>query len=385
MGGIRSVLELVAYGSAGQVRVARAGAAVRGVAEDDQTPRILIVDHEEASIHVLERLLQQATPARLRSAADSNTAIALFADFQPDLVLVDLHMPHADVFTVLEALRGLIPADTYLPLVALTADTSPMNKQRIVSSGAADFLIKPFDPCEVRLRITNLLRSRALYRESQGHTRDAQARTRELGDAHLETVERLALAIEYREDGTGGHTRRVGHLAARLAQSLGLAEATVQKIRLAAPLHDVGKIAIPDRILLKPAPLAPEEWQVMKTHTTEGAKIVAGGRHSLLLAAETIALNHHERWDGYGYPRGLRGEAIPLPARIVAVADAFDAMTHPRPYRAALRADEALAELDRYAGAQFDPRCVEHFLMLVNELESRTTRVLRSGEERQRT
>jgi putative two-component system response regulator len=291
--------------------------------------------------------------------------MAFLAQFVPDLILLDLSMPNADGLALLHVVKARIPADTYLPIVALIDETSAEATQRVLLHGATDLLAKPFDPAEVQLRITNLLRGRAFYLECEGRTRDARARTRELGDAHLETVERLSLAIEYREDGTGGHTRRVGQWSALLGRALGLPQASIMEIRLAAPLHDVGKIAVPDRILLKPARLSPEEWRVMQAHTTEGAKIVAGGRCSLLLTAEAIALNHHERWDGYGYPRGLRAEAIPLPARIVAVADAFDAMTHPRPYRQALREDVALSELHRYAGAQFDPRCVERFLSLV--------------------
>lgn len=341
---------------------------------DTKAPRVLIVDDEEANIRFLERVLRTATRAQLLSTTDSGTVSTLFADFKPDVVLLDVRGPKLDGFDVLEGLKALIPRDVYLPIVALTGDASPAEKQRILSSGATDLLIKPFDPAEVQLRVTNLLRSRALYMECEGRAKDARARARELGGAHLETVERLALAIEYREDGTGGHTRRVGQWSALLAEALGLPDASVVEIRLAAPLHDVGKIAIPDRILLKPAPLSPDEWRVMQAHTTEGAKIVAGGRYSLLLTAEAIALNHHERWDGYGYPRGLRGEGIPLPARIVAVADAFDAMTHSRPYRQSFCEDEALAELQRYAGAQFDPQCVEHFLRLAKDPLARSVR-----------
>lgn len=189
----------------------------------------------------------------------------------------------------------------------------------------------------------------------------------------LPMVERLALAAEYREDdGTGEHTRRVGRASALLARAIGLARVDVMMIRQAAPLHDVGKIAIPDRILLKPNMLTPQEWGIMKTHTTIGAKIVSGPNYPILRTAETIALSHHERWDGSGYPHGIGGESIALPARIVAVADAFDAMTHPRPYRPARPAEEALAELERGAGTHFDPRCVEGFLSLLKDPVARS-------------
>jgi putative two-component system response regulator len=271
----------------------------------------------------------------------------------------------------MEALKERIPADSYVPVVMLDGDMSPETTRRVLSSGAKDFLRKPVDPAEMQLSITNLLETRALHVECEGWRRNARARTRELGGAHLETVERLAMAIEYREDGTGEHTKRVGQWSALLAEALGLPDANIMEIRLAAPLHDVGKIAIPDRILLKPGRLAPQEWNTMKAHTTIGAKMVSGARNSLLLTAEAIALNHHEKWDGSGYPRNLQADAIPLPARIVAVADAFDAMTHSRPYRQALGEEAALAELRRCARTHFDPRCVECFLRLISDPAAR--------------
>lgn len=334
-----------------------------------KNPRILIVDDEEANVRLLERILRRVTQAELHSTTDSRTVVGLFTEFKPDLILLDLRMPHVDGFEVLDALRPLIPRDTYLPILMLTADVTPEAKQQALSSGAKDFLTKPFDPTEILLRITNLLETRALHVELEERVR---SRTRELEGAHLETVERLALAVEYREDGTGGHTRRVGQAAALLARALGLPQTDVMLIRQAAPLHDVGKIAIPDRILLKPDGLTPDEWTVMKTHTTIGARIVSGAQYSLLLTAEAIALSHHERWDGLGYPRGLGGESITLPARIVSVADAFDAMTHKRPYRDAYPEEYAFAELRRCAGTHFDPRCVDCFLGLLADPASRT-------------
>ncbi|HLW48618.1 MAG TPA: HD domain-containing phosphohydrolase [bacterium] len=342
------------------------------LAHNGKPPKILIVDDEQANVHALERILQRVTRADLRSTIDPRTATALYTEFKPDLVLLDLQMPHLDGFGVLDALKSLIDADTYVPIVMLDGEMGPETKQRVLSSGAKDFLSKPFDAAEVQLRVTNQLETRALQVECEGWRRNARARTRELGGAQLETVERLAMAIEYREDGTGEHTKRVGQWSALLAEAMGLPEANIMEIRLAAPLHDVGKIAIPDRILLKPGKLGAEEWTVMKAHTTIGAKMVSGARNSLLLTAEAIALNHHEKWDGSGYPRNLQAEAIPLPARIVAVADAFDAMTHRRPYREALPEHAAVAELRRCARSHFDPQCVENFLRLVEDPGTRS-------------
>ncbi|HLW48523.1 MAG TPA: HD domain-containing phosphohydrolase [bacterium] len=327
------------------------------------------MDGDEAGVRALERILGSVLRADLRSTADPHAAATLYADFKPDLILFDLQPPNMDGFDLLRTLRRQIPAEARVAIVAMIADTAADAKHRALLAGAKDVVAKPFEAAEVQASIANLLEIRALYDELENRL---QTRARTLEGAHLETVERLALALEYREDGIGGHTRRVGQGSALLARALGLPQAEVMLLRQAAPLHDVGKIAIPDRILLKKDRLSPQEWDVVKTHTTIGAKIAAGAQHSLLLTAEAIALSHHERWDGRGYPRALAGEAIVLPARIVAVADAFDAMTHARPWRDAHPEDYALAELERCAGAHFDPRCVECFLRVLKEPAARS-------------
>jgi putative two-component system response regulator len=189
-------------------------------------------------------------------------------------------------------------------------------------------------------------------------------RTAELEATQIEILERLALAAEYRDDNTGEHTKRVGETAARIAEALGWPTRDVELIRRAAPLHDVGKIAISDLILLKPGKLTSEEFEQMKAHTRLGAQMLSGGRFPLLQLAEQIALNHHERWDGSGY-LGLRGEAIPIPGRIVSVADVFDALTSERPYKRAWSQEDALAEIKRQSGQQFDPQVVEAFLSVL--------------------
>ncbi len=189
-------------------------------------------------------------------------------------------------------------------------------------------------------------------------------RTLELEEAYFDALERLARVAEYREDATGEHPKRVGQGAAFLAQALGLPQDQVSLIREAAPLHDLGKIAIPDHILLKPGQLTPEEFEVMKSHATIGAKLLSGGRNPIVQMAEGIALTHHEHWDGTGYPRGLKGDAIPLTGRIVAIVEVFDALTHMRPYRKSWPTEQALAELERCAGTRFDPWCVDAFLTL---------------------
>jgi putative two-component system response regulator len=333
--------------------------------------QILLVDDHEANVRLLERILQQAGYTNLRRTTDPRQVLSLFAEVQPDLVVLDLHMPHLDGFAVLDQLRPLIPAGTYLPILVLSADITRDAKQRALQMGAKDFLTKPLDQVEVLLRIKNLLETRFLHRalraQNQQLEQRVRERTRSLEGAQLEILERLARAAEYRDDDTGEHTERVGRIAALLARAMGLREAEVELVRRAAPLHDVGKIGIPDEILLKPGKLTASEFAEMQTHTTIGVKILSGSHFPILQLAAEVALTHHERWDGSGYPHGLAREAIPLPGRIVAVVDVFDALTHERPYKAAWPVGAAVAELRRQRGRQFDPTVVTAFLTLQAE------------------
>ncbi|HVC31060.1 MAG TPA: HD domain-containing phosphohydrolase, partial [Steroidobacteraceae bacterium] len=248
----------------------------------------------------------------------------------------------------------------YLPILILTADISLETKQRALASGARDFLTKPFDRTEVLLRIRNLLETRFLHLHLERRVRE---RTEDLELARLETLQRLALAAEFRDDNTARHTQRVGNAAAILARALGLQESEVELIRQAAPLHDVGKIAIPDTILLKPGKLTAAEFEKMKSHTAIGARLLSGSRSPALQLGELIARTHHERWDGAGY-FGIMRDHIPLASRIVSVVDVYDALTHVRPYKRAWTVEDALAEIEAQRGRQFDPEVAETFLRL---------------------
>lgn len=337
--------------------------------ESLENRRILIVDDVADNVQLLERILTRAGYTNLVSTTDPRQVMPLFAESEPDLILLDLQMPHLDGFAIMEQLGGVIPEGNYLPILVLTANITPEAKRQALSAGAKDFLTKPFDRTEVLLRIRNLLQTRTLHRQLQNQNlilEDRVAeRTRELEEAQVEILERLARAAEFRDDDTGRHTHRVGEMAAAVARALGLPPAEVELIRRAAPLHDVGKIGVSDGILLKPRKLTPEEFEQMKTHTIVGAVILGGSRHRLLQMAEVIALSHHERWDGTGYPRCLAGEEIPLAGRITSVVDVFDALTHERPYKAPWPVEEALAEIERQKGAQFDPDVVDAFLGIV--------------------
>jgi putative two-component system response regulator len=327
--------------------------------------RILIVDDQEANVRLLQRILAPAGYVNVKTVRDPRTVLDLYKEFQPDLILLDLHMPYLDGLAVMKLLEPHIARESYLPILVLTADVLAGTKQKALSSGAKDFLTKPFDATEVLLRIHNLLETRFLYLELQHYNETLETkvlqRTRQLEEAQLEMLERLARASESRDDDTGKHTQRVGDLSAALARAAGLSEEQCALIQRAATLHDIGKIGIPDNILLKPGKLTPEEFALMKTHAGLGAGILAGSRFPMLQLAEEIALYHHEKWDGTGY-NGVRGDAIPLAARIVTVADVFDVLTHARPYKQAWPVEQALAEIEDQSGRMFDPRLAELFL-----------------------
>jgi putative two-component system response regulator len=330
--------------------------------------RVLVVDDQPANVELLIAILRQGGFERVEWTYDPRVALGLFNSFGPDVVLLDLHMPHLDGFELMERFEKIAPGGVAVPVIILTADIDPRVKQRALEAGAGDFLIKPFDTTEVLLRLRNQLETRflqlSLQRQNLALEERVRLRTGELLEARLEILERLALAAEFRDKATLAHTRRVGHVAALTSETLGFDGEFVEIMRLAAPLHDVGKIAIPDEILLKEGPLSEEEFETIKLHTTAGARLLSGSHFDVTRSAEKIALTHHDRWDGTGYPAGLSAEDIPIAGRIVAVADVFDALTHERPYKAAWPVEEALIEIESQAGRQFDPAVVEAFLDL---------------------
>lgn len=334
-----------------------------------QNSRILVVDDQAANVLLLEKVLSQAGYTQYKGITDSCSAIPVFEEFQPDLVILDLRMPGMDGFEVLRQLQIRIPQQSYLPIAILTAEMSQLAKQKALSLGAKDFITKPFDYTEVVLRIHSLLHTRLLHceLEQQNHILDQRVRerTRELEDAQVEILQRLALAAEYRDDATGQHTYRVGELAASLGRSMGFPEQRVEVLRQAAPLHDLGKIGIPDSILLKPGKLTAEEYEVIKGHTTIGAHMLSGSKFPVLQSAEQIALYHHEHWNGRGY-RGKKAEEIPVDARIVAIADTFDVLTHSRPYKRPWTVEDTIKEIKSNSGRQFDPQIVDRFLQMVH-------------------
>ena len=325
--------------------------------------RILVVDDDEINIRLLTRILGRAGYTNIETTTDGASVVGLVGKFDPDLVLLDLNMPAPDGFEILRQLGPRMEAPGRLPVLVLTGDGATERRRAALSLGACDFVAKPYDSAEAVLRIRNILETRFLQRELENHnalleTR-VQERTRELRRSELEILERLSRTCEIRDDETGRHTLRVGQLSGLIASALGLGAVVISRIRRAAPLHDLGKIGIPDSILLKPGRLTPEETAVMRTHTTIGATILSGGGSEFLRVAERIACSHHEAWDGSGYPHGTAGADIPIEARIVAVADCVDALSHNRPYRMASTRAAIFDELKRSSGAHFDPVIIE--------------------------
>ncbi len=334
------------------------------------TAPVLIVDDQEPNVILLRTILERAGHSCLYTTTNSRQVADLVDEIEPAIIILDLHMPKPDGFAILEALRAHVAPDDHQPVLVVTAETGDGAKETALQLGANDYLSQPLNPTELVLRVRNLLHSRLLQIRTRELNDELEERVRErtsqLDAAQFEILERLALVSDFRDDVTGLHARRVGHIAALVAQTLGLPSPEAELYRSAAPLHDIGKVAIPDRVLLKPGPLTGEEFEQMKTHAPIGARLLSGSRFPILQLAEQIALTHHERWDGKGYI-GLAGDDIPLSGRIVSVCDVFDALTHERPYKPAWPVADAVREMMRQRGHMFDPRLVDALLSLPPE------------------
>jgi putative two-component system response regulator len=329
---------------------------------------ILIADDNEAQLLVLKQLVEKCGYQHVSVTDNPREVFTTVRDSRAELLLLDLHMPTLDGFQIMHTLRSL-PLSRHIPILALTADDHPDTKVKALESGANDFLRKPLDEAEASVRVKNLLLARHAYLELSQQKdvleKHLLERNRQLETSHVEMLTRLAKAAEYRDDENDEHIWRVAKTASLLAQELKLPQDHCDLIMRAARLHDVGKIAMPDGILFKPIPLTKAEFEVIKTHTVLGAQILSGGHSPLMKLAEVIALTHHERWDGAGYPQGLKGEAIPVEGRILALADTFDVLTHDRTYRRAMSIEDAATEIKKERGRQFDPKVVDAFVNLL--------------------
>ncbi len=342
------------------------------------TGRILLVDDEAGVRRVLERLLN-AEGYEVLQAVDGEQALTIAWAHSIDTILLDMRMPGMSGLDVCRRLRS-DPRTTHTPVVFLTGLDDRGFKREALQAGATDFLGKPFDKVELLARLRNTVRVK-LYHDNLDRERSdlrhvvqrsmqdldtATARLErlqsELEVARHETIERLARAAEYRDDETAAHLHRMSHYCHLLARSAGLDEYTAEALRIASPMHDVGKIGIPDHILLKPGRLTGDEFTVMKQHAEIGYRILCDSNSQLMKLAASIAHTHHEKWNGSGYPRALHGEAIPIEGRIAAIADVFDALTSNRPYKLAWSIDDALDYMRTGRGQHFDPNLVDLFI-----------------------
>jgi putative two-component system response regulator len=307
-------------------------------------PLILAVDDEASNLQLLRQILQDHY--RLRFAKDGPRALELVREEAPDLILLDVMMPGMSGYEVCAALKA-DPRTAAIPVIFVTALTDTDDELEGFEAGAVDYITKPVSPPIVRARVRTHL---------------SLVRMEALRESRLEIVQRLGLAAEYKDNETGLHVIRMSHFSRVLGLAAGMTEAEADDLLHAAPMHDVGKIGIPDRILQKPGPLDPDEWKIMQSHATIGAEIIGEHQSGMLALARNIALTHHEKWDGSGYPKGLKGVDIPLEGRITAIADVFDALTSVRPYKKAWTEEEALDLLVQQKGKHFDPGLVDLFL-----------------------
>ena len=345
---------------------------------------IVIVDDQTSARMMLRNIIEDATPdITVHDFGDPEEALDWCNRHVPDLLVLDYRMPKIDGLAFAERFRRP-PVNRDVPIILVTVVGDEPVRQKALDTGVIDFLVKPVRPRELRARCRNLLQLRQQSETVKQRALSLDQRLlssmREVEERERETLSRLARAIEYRDAGTSAYLERMAHVAGLIAELLGLHEDEVRIIELAAPLHDLGKIAIPDAILLKPGPLTEEETAIMRRHPKIGHELLSGSHNRFIQAGATIALRHHERYDGSGYPDGLAGEAIPLEARIVAVADVFDALVSPRPYKEPWAVDKALAYLYAQRGRLFDPRCVDVLVRNRARLEEICARFSRVSE-----
>ncbi len=318
---------------------------------------LLIVDDAPENITLLRNIV--APHFRVVVATSGERALQIIqSEAPPDIVLLDVVMPGIDGYEVCRRVKA-DPLRADIPVIFVTSMDEQDYEEYGFAIGASDYIAKPFSPAVVLARVRTHL---ALYDQTRELERRVGLRTRELLDTRLQIIQRLGRASEFRDNETGNHVIRMSLYCKLIAQAAGLSPAATETLYLAAPMHDVGKIGTPDHILLKPGKLNAQEWDIMKNHALAGAEIIGEHTDELLSLARVVAMSHHEKWDGSGYPLGLKGEAIPLPGRIVALADVFDALTSDRPYKRAWSVEDAVQTIQAGAGLHFDPGLIAPFL-----------------------
>ena len=340
--------------------------------------KILVVDDEDRNLRLMELLLTSFGYDVL-TASNGEEALKKVHDIPPDVILLDVMMPKMDGFEVAKRLKEK-EETSIIPIVMVTALNEVEDRVKALETGADDFLNKPVDKTELKARVQSLVRVKACNDHMRNYQKELEAavakRTiqlrralKKLKELSLESICQLSRAAEYKDENTGNHIKRMSHYASAIARKMGMNKQKVESLLYTAPMHDAGKIGIPDYILLKPGKLNDKEWEIMKKHTVIGAKILAGSDVKSIKLAQTIALTHHEKWDGSGYPKGLKGSKIPLVGRIAAIADVFDALTSKRPYRIKpFSLEEAFDYIEKERGRYFDPKVVDAFLAAKDEI-----------------
>ncbi len=362
----------------------------------EKTPKqaiIMVIDDEPINIKVVQKYLKIAGYENFIAISDPTKALDTITKEHPDIVLLDIMMPEVDGLQILQEIRNDEQLK-YTPVVILTASSDQPTKQKALELGATDFLAKPIDPADLIPRLRNAILIKAHNDRTRAYAetleQEVRRRTEELTQSRLEVIHCLGRAAEYRDNETGQHVIRVGRYVGIIARAMGLDNGMVELLEHASPLHDVGKIGIPDAILLKPGKLSPEEFEVMQkhcqlgrkvfhrlsddehreylTHAELGIKMIGITSSPVLEMAGGIALSHHEKWDGTGYPLALAGEDIPLGGRITAVADVFDALSSKRPYKPAFPRQKCFAIMEEGRGKHFDPRVLDAFFSRADEI-----------------
>lgn len=336
--------------------------------EQYRQAKIMIVDDQKLHYLYLKKTLLDSGYRNILCVSEPLKVRVSIKDYIPDLIILDLVMPFLDGFQVMHQLQDYRDAN-YLPILALSEEKGTDSSLRALESGATDVLNKPFEIREILFRIRNMLEMRFLHLASKNQNtileEHVNERTRELKDSQEEIIRRLAQAAEFRDNETGAHIIRISKYCNLMGKSLGFSKEEYELLTMASPLHDVGKIGIPDNILLKPGRFTDEEFEVMKTHALIGAKLLEGGKSPVMQMAKIIAETHHERWDGSGYPNGLKGDDIPLVGQICSVCDVFDALISKRIYKSAWTLTDAAKVIISEKGKQFNPVLVDKFEQLL--------------------
>lgn len=332
---------------------------------------IMIVDDDEAVRNVMKIAVEKQGYTCMVASNGKDAYTRMLQKPEPDVVITDVDMPGLNGIELLKRVRTDFSAD----VIVMTGNAPGMSYPEVIRLGASDFVQKPVKPSEMVTRLARVLRERSYRAELLSAHRRLVDTHKELQNSYLDTIHRLVLAAEYKDEDTGDHIIRIGRFSSLLAEQLGLPEKEVLKIGYAAPMHDIGKIGIPDQILLKPGKLTEEEFETMKTHTTIGAGILAQAKSDVIRCAHQIAISHHERWNGKGYPHGISGDKIPLVGRIVALADTFDALTSRRPYKEPYPLEMAVDIMQKEKGHQFDPDLLDLFLENIEAIMAIKTQV----------